>query len=425
MGTNPLYRQWVSAEGANVPSLSQAFPERGTPLGEPRIPSEFSLFIECGKGAEPPCVYPAALAPLPEVLKHYTDILGVPCWFLGSPGRYSKPLRGEALYLHHFGLPTPPVLFGVWPRIPLYRLSFAFGYPIAPAAQQAFPAGSHLGRGQFLRDQEGRAVAEIVGGNIYILFNLLGQDGELRSLLFRRLLDLSLPRLLEELTTISPLGLDSLESALEALGRETDVLAATWDRQRQAELRQAYLQECRSRVQNETTFLEQEMQFIEDNLEEYGRRITAETRRLHTYQQRLNTLRGSPSAPQQHLKDLDQLKELPEVRRVQIQDGRITIFTTPLQVEYGGRAFHLGSFRMEISFAGDIQIRNLTHALGAYDHPHIYQGRPCLGNVREGVAKMIGEYQFVAAVYVLLDYLKTINPKDWRIPILYWQEVGS
>ncbi|MFQ5989570.1 MAG: hypothetical protein ACE5K9_06620 [Candidatus Methylomirabilales bacterium] len=420
-----MYRQWVSTEGTHVPSLSQAFPERGLPDGEPRIPSEFSLHIECGKGAEPPSAYSPALAPLPEVLKHYGDMLGIPCWFLGSPTRYSKPLRGEAFYLHHFALPTPPVLFGIWPRIPLDRLPFAFGYPIAPTAQQAFPAGSHIGRGHILRDPEGRAVEEIVDGNIYILFNLLGQDGELRPLLLRRLLDLGLPRLLKELRAFSPLGLDPLQAALETLRQETDVLAVTWERQRQAELRHAYLQECRTRVQNETTFLEREMQLIEDNLEESARRITAETRRLHAYQQHLNTLRGAPSVPEHHLKDLDQLRELPEIREVQMQDGRIIVFTAPLQVEYGGHAFHLGSFRIEIFFAGDIRIRNLTNALGAYDHPHIYQGRPCLGNIREGVAKMIGEYQFVAAVYVLLDFLKTINPKDWRIPILYWQEVGS
>lgn len=425
MGTDPLYTQRISAEGTNVPSLSQAFAERGVPEREPRIPSKFSLCVECGKGAEALSAYPPALAPLPEVLKHYAEMLGVPCWFLGSPGRYSKPLRGQAFYLHHFGLPTPPVLFGIWPRIPLNRLSFAFGYLMAPAAQHAFPAGSHIGRGQVLRDQEGRAVAEITGRNIYILFNLLGQHGELRSLLLRRLLDLSLPRILRELAAISPLGLEPLQVILATLREETDVLAAAWDRQRHVELRQAYLQECRSRVQHETSFLEREMQFIENNLEEYGRRITAETRRHHAYQERLNTLRGGPSAPERHLKDLDQLKELPEIREVHIQDGRITVVTNPLQVEYGGHQFHLGSFRMEITFAGDIRIRNLTNALGAYDHPHIYQGRPCLGNVREGVAKMIGEYQFVAAVYVLLDFLKTINPKDWRIPILYWQGVGS
>ena len=50
---------------------------------------------------------------------------------------------------------------------------------------------------------------------------------------------------------------------------------------------------------------------------------------------------------------------------------------------------------------------------------------PVLPVIREGVAKMIGEYQFVAAVYVLLDFLHTINPKDWRIPIAYWPEVDS
>jgi hypothetical protein len=268
-------------------------------------------------------------------------------------------------------------------------------------------------------------VAEIVNRNVYVLFNLLGQDGVLRSLLLRRLLDLSLPRLLKELRTLSPLELDPLQATLETLRQETEAAATAWDRQRQAKVRQLYLQECRSRVHEETAFLEQEMRLTEANLEEYARRITTETRRLYAYKQRLNTLRGSPSANEQYLRDLDQLKALPEVREVQTQDGRITVFTAPLQAEHDGREFHLGSYRMEISFAGEIRIRNLTDAVGAYDHPHIYQGRPCLGNIREGVAKMIGEYQFVAAVFVLLDFLKTINPKDWRIPIVYWREVGS
>ncbi|MFQ5882250.1 MAG: hypothetical protein ACE5I9_07230 [Candidatus Methylomirabilales bacterium] len=414
-----MYRRLVSSDGTDVPSLSQASPEGG-----PRIPSEFSLLIECGKGADPTCAYPPSLTPVPEVLKHYGETLGVSFWYLGTAARYRRPLAGDAIYLHHFALPTPPVLFEIWPRIPLVRLPFAFGYPISPPAQQAFPAGSQIGRGRLLTDQEGRTVGEIVGRNIYILFNLLGQEGELRSLLLRRLLDLGLPRLLKELSSLSPLGLDPLQATLETLRQETEVLVATWDRQRQAKVRQAYLQECRCHIQEETTFLEREINFIEDNLEEYARRITVETRRLSAYQQRLNTLQGTQTANEQHLRGLDQLRELPEVQEVQIQDGRITVFTTPLQVEYGGRQFHLGSFRVEISFAGDIRIRNLTDSLGAYDHPHIYQGRPCLGNIREGIAKMIGEYQFVAAVYVLLDFLKTVNPKDWRIPIVYWQEVG-
>ena len=418
-------RRWVSVERTDVPSLSRALPQGGTPEGEPCIPSEFSLLLECGKGADPSLSYPPSLAPLPEVVKGYADTLGVPFWLFGNASGYSRPLTGEAVYIHHLALPTPPVLFGIWPRIPISRLPFAFEYPLAPAAQQAFPGGSQIGRGQILKDQEGRPVGEIVGGNIYVLFNLLGQDQELRHLLLRRLLDLSLPGILSDLKTLSPLGLDSLQATLENLQKETEALTATRNRQRQAAVRQTYLQECRSHLHEEMDFLEDEIHFIEDNLEEYARRITAESRRLSTYQQRFNTLRGTPSTTEQHLRELDQLKELPEIRELQIQDGRITVFTAPLLVEYGGREFRLGSFRIEISFSGDIRIRNLTDALGAYDHPHIYQGRPCLGNIREGVAKMIGQYQFVAAVYVLIDFLKTVNPKDWRIPIVYWQEAGS
>lgn len=420
-----MYRRWVSAEGTDVPSLSQASPQGNSPDGGACIPSEFSLVFECGKGENPTSGYPPALAPIPEVLTHYAETLRVPIRFLGRTDQYSRPLRGEGITLHHFALPTPPVLFGIWPRIPHSRLPFAFGYPIVPAAQQAFPAGFQIGRGQVLTDHEGRAVGEIVHANIYCLFNLLGQEGELRSFLLRRLLDLSLPRVLKELRTLSPLGLEPLQDTLESLRQETEEAATAWSRQRQTRVRQAYLRECRSRLQEETAFLEQEMRFTEENLEEYARRITAETRRLFAFQQRLTTLRGAPAQHEQHLKDLDQLKELPEVREVQVQDGRIMVFTTPLTTEFGGREFHLGSYRMEISFGGDIRIRNMTDALGAYDHPHIYQGRPCLGNIREGVAKMIGEYQFVAVVYILLDFLKMVNPKDWRVPIAYWPEVGS
>ena len=260
---------------------------------------------------------------------------------------------------------------------------------------------------------------------MYILFNLLGQENELRTLLLRRLLDLGLPHLFKELSPLSPLRGDRFQTALERLRCETEALEAAWNRERQAKVRQAYLQECHSRVQEEIVFLEKEMDFIEDNVEEYARRITTETRRLQEYRQRLNALRGIRTTDQEHLRDMDQLRDLPEVRDLQIQDGRITIVTAPLQVEYGGRRFHLGSFKVEIAFGGDIRIRNLTDAVGAYDHPHIYQGRPCLGNIREGVAKMIGEYQLVAAVYILIDFLKTVNPKDWRIPIVYWREVAS
>ena len=36
---------------------------------------------------------------------------------------------------------------------------------------------------------------------------------------------------------------------------------------------------------------------------------------------------------------------------------------------------------------------------------------------------MIGELQLVAASEVLLDFLKTITPKDWHVSIEHWREM--
>ena len=38
---------------------------------------------------------------------------------------------------------------------------------------------------------------------------------------------------------------------------------------------------------------------------------------------------------------------------------------------------------------------------------------------------MIGEFQLAAASEVVLDFLKTINPKDWHISVEHWREIPN
>jgi uncharacterized protein (DUF433 family) len=103
----------------------------------------------------------------------------------------------------------------------------------------------------------------------------------------------------------------------------------------------------------------------------------------------------------------------------------IIFITQPLEAECVGQRFRLGAFRVEVHFEGEVRITNLTEPRGLYDHPHVRHGRPCLGNAREGVAKLIGEYEFAAAAQVLLDFLQTVNPQDWRIPVFYWPRADA
>jgi hypothetical protein len=80
---------------------------------------------------------------------------------------------------------------------------------------------------------------------------------------------------------------------------------------------------------------------------------------------------------------------------------------------------------VELSLDGDVRIANLTHRLGTDDHPHVHRGRPRLSNVREGVSKLVGEGQLPEALEVVIDFLKTVRPADWRTPVWAWPESGK
>lgn len=359
---------------------------------------------------------------LEPTLRDYAERLKVGFRLTIPPLHYAKPEARELCSIHLFSLPTRPLLFNLWPRVPLVRFPFAFGYPLTEKAQRAFAAGAHLGRGRILFDEEGRAVAELSGGNLYVLFDLLGQEEELIPLLLRRVLDLGLPLMPEVLSKLSPHGPERLKVVLEQLRKETEAEELRLKLERQARARRLYLEECRGRLEEEIRFLEREIDFIEAALEEYSRRITAETRRLAEYRRKLDALKGQ-GEELSHLEEFDRLAQLPGVREVKVQDGLVSVLTDTIYADYGRRRFRLGSFKIDIHFNGDLRIKNLTDPLGAYDHPHIHQARPCLGNIREGVAKLIGEFQLAAVTAVLIDFLKTVNPSDWRVPILYWKEV--
>ena len=79
----------------------------------------------------------------------------------------------------------------------------------------------------------------------------------------------------------------------------------------------------------------------------------------------------------------------------------------------------------------DPQVREeFISALGVFGNPSSLhaQGqaaRALIDKARARVAKLIGEFEFAAAAQVLVDFLKTVNPQDWRIPVFYWPRVDG
>ena len=356
------------------------------------------------------------------VLSRYAAVLETPMSFHTALNRYSPPAGADAVHVHTFALPTPPMLFGAWPRVPMLDLPLAHGILLKSDAYRALAPGTQLGRGCLVLDGDGHAVGEYLGANLYCLFDLLSQEPAWIPVLLRRHLDLGIPYMLPRLVAERGVSAERVTDGLCLLRNETEALVRACRASLCQASRQAYIRACQERVAEEIRFLHAEITFLEDGVEEMARRTTADTRRLREGYRRVRTLQGRTDGTESGGRELERLQALPGVCQAGVQDGRISLTTGPILVEHEGRRYRLGRFHVDLHFNGDVRIRNLTDRMGPYDHPHIHQERPCLGSIREGIAKLLGEFQFVAAAEVLMDFLHTVNPADWRLPVLQWAE---
>ena len=361
------------------------------------------------------------------VLSRYAEILDTPMSFRIAGSRYSPPGPGGAVHVHAFALPTLPVLLGLWSRVSLVPLPVVYGMPLLEGASRALEPGTQFGRGVALRDEDGRVVAEYIGTNLYCLFDLLGQEEDWIPILLRRHLDLGLPHvILPRPTGRGTLARDiparELEHRLLLLRRETETMAQGCRLARRAAAREVYIGACRGRVVEEIRFLEAEIAILEEGVEEMARRIVTDTRRFRAGHRRLNGLQGWLDPQDALRQELRRTMELPDISEADQQNGRIRLTTVPLLADLEGRRHYLGRFQIDLFLNGDVRITNLTNRVGAFDHPHVYAGRPCLGGIREGIAKLLGEFQIVAAAEVMIDFLRTVNPAEWRLSVLHWPE---
>jgi hypothetical protein len=337
---------------------------------------------------------------------------------------YSPPAGADAVHVHNFALPTPPTIFGAWPRVPLVDLPMAHGLPLTSGVQRALAPGTQLGRGTPIPDGDGHVVGEHLRANLYCLFDLLGQPPAWVPMLLRRHLDRGIPCLLPWLAAECGLSAERTRNGLQHLRDETETLIRACRASVRRASREAYVRACREGVAEELRLLQSEAAFLEDGVEEMARRVTADTRRIREGYRRLRTLQGRAEGGEGDGRELERLQAVPGVCQASVQDGRISLTTAPVLVEHAGRPYRLGRFQVDLHFNGDVRMRNLTNRLGPYDHPHIHQGRPGLGTIREGIAKLLGEFQFVAAAEVLMDFLHTVNPADWRLAVSHWPETA-
>jgi len=360
-----------------------------------------------------------SLSALSPVLEEYAEALGIPVRIDVPRRRVVRPRSRRGWYLHPLALPGRPGWLGLGPEVRPTTFATVCGYPLSPARRAGWTITGRHSWGRPLQDSEGQTIGLLLGTDVYLVFDLLGQEPIIARLVGRAVLDLSLEASYSLLLLLTGLGPATLDARLRRLRQATEVeglgASALW-RVRGAEQREASVTEAEA--------LEGELRELEVNLQTAGRQMRDLDRRLMASHRRLTELSQYQAHSEALARDFERIAGLPGVVDVTVQDGVVQVFTEPIVIEYGFRRYRLGRFRLDLQFDGRLFVRNLTGRYETYDHPHVDNGRPCLGNIQEWVQRLLAQREFAAATEILLQYLRTVNPADWRKAVTFWAEVS-
>ncbi|HEY8694445.1 MAG TPA: hypothetical protein VIR57_17080 [Chloroflexota bacterium] len=157
---------------------------------------------------------------------------------------------------------------------------------------------------------------------------------------------------------------------------------------------------------------------------ELSRRLVTLERRLRSSTGRLAELRSAGDAAVLAGEHFERIVGLPLAAGIDFAGTAVRVRTQPIEVAWDGRRYLLGEYRLTLDFGGDVRVDSLAH-LGpkpSWDHPHVQDGLPCLGNLRPGILKLIAEFELALAVQLLLDFLVTYQPESAYTPIEGWPE---
>lgn len=207
---------------------------------------------------------------------------------------------------------------------------------------------------------------------------------------------------------------------------DPEKIAALLTKQRAAELvrsRELWLGQCQKRFEKTLTGTKAEIVGCERKIPELQKQLVEQIRILDGLRKKLDQLEATrPESEARYVREFDKLLKTPHVERVTIDSGKICVFTDTLFVRTDdGKVYEMGRYRIEIytdGGNGGVRFFNLTRQVKGYwngkcHHPHVKEsGEPCLGNIKEAVPQLLGEYQYSVVTILAIRFLESVNTND-------------
>jgi hypothetical protein len=164
-----------------------------------------------------------------------------------------------------------------------------------------------------------------------------------------------------------------------------------------------------------------EIRAARESVENLSAQLRSAVRALHDARARAREVEHLTPADIE--RDAGRIRELDGVAAVTVRDGAIIVTTEATEIEHRGAIHDLGSFRIELAPDREVRVSADAQPAGlqvAWIHPHVQGDRPCLGNARVGIEKLLGDVQLVAAAEVMLRFLKVYDPETAYTDLSAW-----
>jgi hypothetical protein len=395
--------------------------------------------------SEPPSDNLERWTDLVPVLKGLDEVFGIQAVVDNPHGSFVPPNQSvddRTLYIHFWSAPEPKepdVWYGtsgvgdasgllfqgelraveelrVTPQ--RFKQKQVLGYELANS-QKDFIQPS--GVGHVFSDEGGTAFAEYVDNNLYILFDLPhSKRGESDNVteLFAKIVETFLTfknKAVDEIAAFKNIVLYGTREGGESTSKAM------------------FVQSCSKLYDKNLKEMELLLEKYDSTIDKHNCELVKASRdRAILFDKYVPLKRSAEERQKWAANEYDALCASPHVEKVVIKDKIIQVYTDMVSIQHSFQTHNIGKFRIDINTEGGgkdgVSVFNLTNkkkrgsSAIPLHHPHVIgdNGTPCLGNISEGVVKLLIDYQYVVLAQIMIDYLHTYNPDSAYAKISEW-----
>jgi len=162
---------------------------------------------------------------------------------------------------------------------------------------------------------------------------------------------------------------------------------------------------------------------VTEEMEAGRKRLKDKIVKLHHEEKKLATILSGNSERSRFGREFDLISAHEDVRWVRVDGERIVVRTEPISIKYKRKTYLIGEFVFTIhtdmeyvvndvnqhtggNYLG-MRFRNLTRKRALYDHPHVKEERPCLGNLTSEIYRQMKNREYFKVVAWCLLFLHT------------------